>query len=96
LRWASYAAAQRARFPTSPDRDYYPQTKDRIGGNRACVALVCKLHKRSYRILKALTRPSSPSRAEQPARGKLSINRRTGGQFPTPAADPTQGPAYKE
>jgi transposase len=54
LRWALYEAAQRARFPTSPDRDYYLQTKERIGGNRACLALARKLLKRSYHILKAL------------------------------------------
>ena len=54
LRWALYEAAQRARFPASPDRDYYLQLAERIGGNRACLALARKLLKRSYHILKAL------------------------------------------
>jgi transposase len=54
LRWALYEAAQRARFPSSPDRDYYLQLAERIGGNRACLALARKLLKRSYHILKAL------------------------------------------
>jgi transposase len=54
LRWALYEAAQRARFPNSPDREYYITTADRIGGNRACLALARKLLKRSYHILKAL------------------------------------------
>ncbi|MGH8302782.1 MAG: IS110 family transposase [Steroidobacteraceae bacterium] len=54
LRWALYEAAQRARFPTSPDRAYYLQAAERIGGNRACIALSRKLLKRSYHILKAL------------------------------------------
>jgi transposase len=54
LRWALYEAAQRARFPNSPDRAYYLQTAERIGGNRACLALARKLLKRSYHILSAL------------------------------------------
>jgi transposase len=54
LRWALYEAAQRARFPSSPDRQYYLQTAERIGGNRACIALSRKLLKRSYHILREL------------------------------------------
>jgi transposase len=54
LRWALYEAAQRARFPNSPDREHYLQLAERIGGNRACIALARKLLKRSYHILKAL------------------------------------------
>ena len=54
LRWALYEAAQRARFPNSPDRAYYLQAAERIGGNRACLALARKLLKRSYHILKGL------------------------------------------
>ena len=54
LRWALYEAAQRARFPASPDRPYYEQLAARIGGNRACLALARKLLKRSYHILKGL------------------------------------------
>lgn len=54
LRWALYEAAQRARFPASPDRAYYLQLAERIGGNRACLALARKLLKRSHHILKAL------------------------------------------
>jgi len=54
LRWALYEAAQRARFPASPDRGYYEQLAARIGGNRACLALARKLLKRSCHILKAL------------------------------------------
>jgi transposase len=53
-RWALYEAAQRARFPASPDRAYYEQLAARIGGNRACLALSRKLLKRSYHLLKAL------------------------------------------
>ncbi len=54
LRWALYEAAQRARFPTSPDRQYYVETAERIAGNRACIALSRKLLKRSYHILSEL------------------------------------------
>ena len=54
LRWALYEAAQRARFPASPDRPYYEQLAARVGGNRACLALSRKLLKRSYHLLKAL------------------------------------------
>ena len=46
LRWALYEAAQRARFPSSPDREYYLQAAERLGGNRACLALARKLLKR--------------------------------------------------
>jgi transposase len=54
LRWALYEAAQRARFPASPDRPYYEQLAERIGGNRACLALARKLLKRSYHLLREL------------------------------------------
>jgi transposase len=54
LRWALYEAAQRARFPASPDRPHYEQLAARIGGNRACLALARKLLKRSYHILREL------------------------------------------
>ena len=54
LRWALYEAAQAARRPSSPDRAYYEQLAERIGGNRACVAISRKLLKRSYHLLRAL------------------------------------------
>ena len=54
LRWALYEAAQVARHPASPDRHYYLQLAERIGGNRACLALARKLLKRCYHILKEL------------------------------------------
>jgi transposase len=52
LRWALYEAAQVARRPGSPDRDYYEQAAERIGGNRACLAVARKLLKRSYHTLR--------------------------------------------
>jgi transposase len=54
LRWALYEAAQRARFPNSPDRAWYLETAERLGGNRACLALARKLLKRCYHTLREL------------------------------------------
>src|SRR5829696_4316194 len=54
LRWALFEAAQAARRPGSPDRAYYDQAAERLGGNRACLALARKLLKRSFHILREL------------------------------------------
>jgi transposase len=54
LRWALYEAAHCTRRPGSPDRPYYEQSADRLGGNRACLALARKLLKRSYHTLREL------------------------------------------
>src|SRR5215207_9851136 len=54
LRWALFEAAQAARRPGSPDRGYYDQAAERLGGNRACLALARKLLKRSYHTLREL------------------------------------------
>lgn len=54
LRWALYEAAQVARHPRSPDRDYYEQAAERIGGNRACLAVARKLLQRAYHTLREL------------------------------------------
>src|SRR3954468_22920257 len=54
LRWALFEAAQCARRSTSPDHDYYLQTAERLGGNRACLAVARKLLKRSYHTLREL------------------------------------------
>ena len=54
LRWALFEAAQVSRRPTSPDRDYYLEAAERIGANRACLAVARKLLKRSYHTLREL------------------------------------------
>ena len=54
LRWALFEAAQVARRPGSPDCDYYTQAADRLGSNRACLAIARKLLKRSYHTLSEL------------------------------------------
>lgn len=54
LRWALFEAAQVARRPGSPDRAYYEQAAERIGGNRACLSVARRLLKRSYHTLREL------------------------------------------
>jgi transposase len=54
LRWALFEAAQVARRPSSPDRNYSDQTSERLGGNRACLAIARQLLKRSYHSLREL------------------------------------------
>ena len=74
LRWALYEAAQRARFPGSPDREYYLQTAERLGGNRACLALARELLGRCYHTLRelgddALAPPTAGGRRESAGSG---------------------------
>jgi transposase len=54
LRWALFEAAQTARRSGGPDRDYYQQAAERLGGNRACLSIARKLLKRSYHTLREL------------------------------------------
>jgi len=54
LRWALFEAAQLSRRPGSPDRDYYQQAAQRLGANRAALAVARKLLKRSYHTLREL------------------------------------------
>jgi transposase len=54
LRHALFEAVQTARRTGSPDHNYYVQTSERIGGNRACLVLARKLLKRSYHTLREL------------------------------------------
>jgi transposase len=54
LRWALYEAAQTARRNGSPDRAYYEQAAERLGGNRACLSVARRLLKRCYHTLREL------------------------------------------
>jgi transposase len=54
LRWALFEAAQLSRRQGSPDRDYYTQAAERLGANRAALAVARKLLKRSYHTLREL------------------------------------------
>jgi transposase len=54
LRWAAFEAAQVARRTGSPDHDYYVQTKERLGSNRACLTIARKLIRRAHHTLREL------------------------------------------
>jgi transposase len=54
LRWALFEAAQLAARERSPDHEYYLATRERIGANRASLAMARKLLKRSYHTLREL------------------------------------------
>jgi transposase len=54
LRWALFEAAQVARRSGSPNREYYRQAAERLGANRACLAVARELLKRSYHTLREL------------------------------------------
>jgi len=78
LRWALYEAAQVARHPRSPDRAYYEQAAEHLGGNRACLALARKLLKRCYHTLRELGDDAlTPPPVQQPrARAASTAARR--------------------
>jgi transposase len=89
LRWALYEAAQRARFPTSPDREYYLQAAERLGGNRACLALARKLLKRCYHTLRELGDDAlAPPPDERP--GSAAAHRASSGSPPGTGAPATR------
>ena len=54
LRWALYEAAQAARRPAAPTAPTTTKPRERLGGNRACLALARKLLKRSFHVLREL------------------------------------------
>ena len=54
LRWALFEAAQVARRAGSPDHDYYGESKQRLGPNRACLSIARKLLKRAHHTLREL------------------------------------------
>ena len=66
LRWALYQAAQAASRERSPDRDYFLQAAERLGRNRACLALARKLLKRCYHTLKDLGQGGTRARMSFP------------------------------
>jgi hypothetical protein len=83
LRWALYEAAQASRRggERSPDRAFYLEVKERIGGNRACLALARKMLKRCYHTLRelgddALAPPAAPT---QSGRGSAATRRGSSG-----------------
>jgi transposase len=54
LRWALFEAAQSAWRKGSPDHDYYLESKDRLGGNRACLSIARKLVRKAHHTLREL------------------------------------------
>lgn len=54
LRWALLEAAQSAWRKGSPDHDYYLKSKDRLGGNRACLSIARKLIRKAHHTLREL------------------------------------------
>jgi len=54
LRWALFEAAQVARRTGSPDHDYYGESKQRLGPNRACLSIARKLLGRAHHTLREL------------------------------------------
>jgi transposase len=54
LRWALFEAAQTAARPGSPDHAYYLELKDRLGANRAALAIARKMLRRAHHTLRAL------------------------------------------
>jgi len=54
LRWAAFEAAQSAFRKGSPDHDYYLESKDRLGANRACLSIARKLIRRAHHTLREL------------------------------------------
>src|SRR5215207_1646694 len=54
LRWAAFEAAESACKPSSPDHAYYLQLKERLGQNRAVLAVARKLLRRAHHTLREL------------------------------------------
>jgi transposase len=54
LRWALYEAGCCAARSTSPDLDYYHDTKERIDHKRAAISVARKIARRSHHILREL------------------------------------------
>lgn len=91
LRWALYEAAQVARRPRSPDRAYYEQAADRLGGNRACLALTRKLLKRCYHTLRELGDDAlAPPEPTRPRAGSAAARRASSGSPPKANPSATQ------
>jgi hypothetical protein len=78
LRWALYEAAQAARRPRSPERNCYLQAAERIGGDRACIAVARKLLNRSYHLLRELGDQALPAAAPRSAGAPITSSTRPG------------------
>ena len=54
LRWAVFEAAQVARRKGSPEHDYYVESSERLGSNRACLAIARKLIRKAHHTIREL------------------------------------------
>jgi transposase len=54
LRWVAFEVAKRAWRKSSPDHEYYLQTKEGIGANRAALSIARKLIRRAHHTLREL------------------------------------------
>ena len=65
LRWALYEAAQIERHPNSPDREYFLQAAEKLGGNRACLALAQAAQALLSHTQASATRPANWSSSQR-------------------------------
>jgi transposase len=54
LRWALFEAAQLARRKGSLDHDHYVESSERLGANRACLAIARKLIRKAHHTIREL------------------------------------------
>ena len=87
---ALYEAAQVARGPRSPDRAYYEQAAERLGGNRACLALARKLLKRCYHTLCELGEDALAPPVEQTRSGAGSAAARRASSGSPRSSEPAE------
>ncbi len=72
LRWALFEAAKCAARASSPDHAYYRTVKDRLGGNRAALAVARKLARRCHHLLRALGEQAYAPPAAAPDLGQVA------------------------
>ena len=83
MRWALFEAAQRRAAPdAAPTATYYQQAAERIGGNRACLALARKLLKRSYHTLRELGEEALAARMSLPRARQALVTPMRRGRLP--------------
>ena len=96
LRWALFEAAQQAPRQGSPDRDYYGQAVERLGHNRACLAVARKLLKRSYHTLRGLGQEALAPASASPCAHSPSSHRCAAAGSRQPAAATLTWTALKD
>jgi transposase len=96
LRWALYEAAQAARRPSSPDRGYYDQAAERLGSNRACVAIAPSCCYAATTRCANWVRRRSSRHEPLAARESLHSHRSVAASSRPVAADTTWWTAYQD